>query len=221
MNYPNEEYFLKLSFGIHIAVFIFIFSLIYFFRPIVSNNELVEFRVIEKPAEIKISKVLPLKSVPIPTQVKKKRIPKKKKRKVFGANKNIIRSNNSAALKTKMGNTIAKKVDNKILKKSDEEALPIPKDEYLVTQMPRVISEFRQPYPPEAKKKGIEGKVVLEILIDQNGRVRKAEVINGPGFGLNEAAKFSIMKFKFKPAMIGEQKVSVVIRYGINFVLEE
>ena len=65
-----------------------------------------------------------------------------------------------------MGNTIAKKVDNKILKKSDEEALPIPKDEYLVTQMPRVISEFRQPYPIEAKKKGVEGKVVLEILID-------------------------------------------------------
>ncbi len=114
MNYPNEEYFLKLSFGIHIAIFIFIFILVYFFKPMVNNNELVEFRVIEKPAEIKTSKVLPLKSVPIPTQVKKKRVPKKKKRKVFGANKNNLRSNNSAALKTKMGNTIAKKVDNKI-----------------------------------------------------------------------------------------------------------
>ena len=91
----------------------------------------------------------------------------------------------------------------------------------MVTAMPRVVSEFRDPYPKEAKEKGIEGKVILEILIDNEGRVRKVHFIDGPGYGLNEVALASIKKFKFAPAKIGDQTVAVVIRYGINFVLEE
>ena len=70
-------------------------------------------------------------------------------------------------------------MDQKELKKGDDESLPIPEEDYMVTAMPRVVSEFRDPYPKEAKEKGIEGKVILEILIDNEGRVRKATLIDG------------------------------------------
>ena len=168
---------------------------------------------------------MPLKSAPLKRTKKIKKKVKKKdigtKRKVFGANKKSLRSDETSAIKAKTGNTIAKKVDQKKLNKGDEESLPIPEEDYMVTAMPRIVREYRNPYPKEAKEKGIEGKVVLEILIDNEGKVRKATLIDGPGYGLNKAALESIKKFKFAPAKIGDQVVAVVIRYGINFVLEE
>ena len=57
-----------------------------------------------------------------------------------------------------------------------------------MTAVPRVLSEFRAPYPAEAKDQGIEGKVVMDILVDQKGVVRKVTLIKGLGFGLDEAA---------------------------------
>ncbi|MAW07612.1 MAG: hypothetical protein CME61_04950 [Halobacteriovoraceae bacterium] len=211
---------------IHLGVVTLLLGSSIFFSPRVPKKNLVEFRVIEavkKP--LKKTTVMPLKAAPIAKpSAPKKKIKKKNtvgKRKVFGVNKKALRSSELGSIKTKLGNTIAKKVDQKKLKKGDEESLPIPEEDYMVTAMPRVVSEFRNPYPKEAKEKGIEGKVILEILIDDQGRVRKATLIDGPGYGLNEVALNSIKKFKFAPAKIGDQSVAVVIRYGINFVLEE
>lgn len=211
---------------IHFGVGALLLALSILLSPKVEKKKLVEFRVIEavnKP--LKKTTVMPLKSAPITKpSVPKKKIKKRKtagKRKVFGVSKKALRTIESFSLKTKVGNTISKKVDQKKLKKGDEESLPIPEEDYMVTAMPRVVSEFRNPYPKEAKEKGIEGKVILEILIDDQGRVRKATLIDGPGHGLNEVALSSIKKFKFAPAKIGDQSVAVVIRYGINFVLEE
>jgi protein TonB len=83
------------------------------------------------------------------------------------------------------------------------------------------LSEFRAPYPKEAKENNIEGAVVLDLIIDQNGKVRWAKLVSGPGYGLNEVALDSIYKFKFKPARIEAQNVAVKIRYAIRFVLEK
>ena len=215
------------SLMIHFITGGLLFLLAFTLTPKKAQKKLVEFRVIEATSKpLKKTNVMPLKSAPIatPAKSKKKQVKKKDsgtKRKVFGTTKKSLRSEKASAIKTKTGNTIAKKVDQKKLKKGDEESLPIPEEDYMVTAMPRVLSEYRNPYPKEAKEKGIEGKVVLEILIDNEGKVRKASLINGPGFGLNEAALESIKKFKFAPAKIGDQAVAVVIRYGINFVLEE
>ena len=79
--------------------------------------------------------------------------------------------------------------------------------------MPRVKSEFRAPYPKEAKEQGIEGKV-MEILVDEKGAVRKVTLISGLGYGLDEAAMDST-KFVFEPAKIRERAVAVVIRYEL------
>jgi len=210
---------------IHSFVGLLMIGLAFVLTPKPMSKKLVEFRVIEavnKP--LKKTTVMPLKSAPISKAIKKKKPTKKNiapKRKVYGVSKKSLRTKNSDGIKTKEGNTIAKKVDQKKLKKGDDESLPIPEEDYMVTAMPRVISEFRSAYPKLAKEKGVEGKVVVEILIDNQGRVRKATLIDGPGFGLNEAALESIKKFKFDPAKIGDQSVAVVIRYGINFVLEE
>ena len=138
---------------------------------------------------------------------------------VFGVDKKSLRSDSAESIALKEGNTIAKEVDQKKL--LDDTPLPVPKPQYLVTQMPSLQFKPEIPYPPEAKKREIEGKVLLNILIDENGKVRKAELLDGPGFGLNEIALQKINEFIFMPAKIGDQYVPVQIRYAVTFQLRQ
>lgn len=160
--------------------------------------------------------VAPMAQVPV-TEPKPKPKQEIKKRQVFGASRKSITSEDGEKVKT--GNTVAKTPDDEKLRASDEEALPIPVDEYLVSAMPKIISEFRVPYPKLAKDKGIQGVVLLEILIDNKGNVRDQKLIEGPGFGLNEAALEAIQHFKFEPARVQDKTVAVRIRYAYRFVL--
>lgn len=145
--------------------------------------------------------------------------PPKAVKKVFGLSKATLQSDSPGAVEVKAGNTLAKEIDHEKLAPGDADSLPIPTEEYLVTQMPRLKAEVRVPYPPEAKSKNIEGAVIMDILIDDQGRVRSAELVDGPGFGLNEAALKAIYKFEFHPAVVDKKSVAVKIRYAYRFVL--
>jgi protein TonB len=138
---------------------------------------------------------------------------------VFGLSKDTLTADpgQSAGVQVKEGNTIAKEIDQ--TPAVDTNALPVPTDDFLVTAMPRVLSEVRAEYPAEARSRGIEGPVVLELLIDDQGVVRDARVIDGPGAGLNEAAQAALLRFRFAPAMVDQKAVSVKIRYTYRFRL--
>jgi|GEM_PF-1830488 len=88
-----------------------------------------------------------------------------------------------------------------------------------VTQFPRVAKEIKATFPAEAKKAGVDGAVVADILIDRLGKVRHVEIISGPGYGLNESALEALKQFEFHPAKKGEQSVAVKIRYTYRFKL--
>lgn len=153
---------------------------------------------------------------------KPKAAPKVDSRAVFGQSKKAITSDTPSkdAVEVKKGNTVAIAPDNKQLKDDDAESLPIPADEFLVNEMPSLLSDVRIPYPPEAKKAGIQGPVVMDLLIDQNGKVRDVKLISGPGYGLNEAATEAAKSFQFKPGKVEDRTVAVRIRYSYRFVLE-
>lgn len=171
----------------------------------------VEIEVIESP---KVSASAQLKTIAPAAP----RVEPPKKRAVFGVSRKSITAADGESVKT--GNTVAKEVDTKTLRPGDDDSLPIPADEFLVTAMPELQSEVRIPYPPEAREKRIQGAVIMDLLIDAQGVVREAKLINGPGAGLNEAALTAVRSFKFKPARIQEQTVAVRIRYAYRFVLE-
>lgn len=143
-------------------------------------------------------------------------------REVFGANRNSYTDdsvNEAEAVSAKKGNTVAKTTDTEILNAEDADALPTPTEEYLVSEMPRVVSEVRPEYPKEARDKKIESKVVMDILIDQNGNVRQANVVSGEQI-FRQGALAAIKKFRFRPAMVEGKSVAVKIRYTLNFELE-
>lgn len=137
---------------------------------------------------------------------------------VFGASRKSITSEQGEAVK--MGNTLAKAPDQEVLKPGDRDSLPVPSEEYLVTKMPSLKNEVRIPYPPDAKKKGIEGAVVMDLLIDSSGFVREVKLIEGPNDSLNAAAVSATRDFQFTPALIQDKPVAVRIRYAYRFVLE-
>lgn len=190
----------------------------------------VDFKVVEKEIPLKDLKVIEHptehKSKPALNPIDVKKVNTKPVNEVFGLSRKALTSDNdSGAVSVKTGNTIAKENDDKVLGKDDPDSLPgdlpILAEEYLVSEMPKVLTEFRAPYPKAAKEKNIEGAVILDIIVDDKGKVRWAKLVSGPGFGLNEVALDSIKQFIFKPARIENKSVSVKIRYAIRFVLEK
>jgi len=206
------------SLGAHAALIAVFSAAVWLGRS--REPETVEFMVIENPVEAPTQ----AKPTPMPPRAPElmKAPPKPEvrasARKVFGVAKNAVMSD--TGLETKAGNTVAKAQDDIKLRASDEDALPIPADEFLVSRMPRLKSEVRVPYPEAAKKAGIEGAVIMDILVDATGRVREATLVEGPGQGLNEAALAAVRRFEFEPAQMGDKRVAVRIRYAYRFVLE-
>jgi protein TonB len=142
-------------------------------------------------------------------------------REVFGASRNTLtdESLGDEGVDAKKGNTLSKEVDSTVLSDSDVDSLPTPTEEYLVSVMPSVLSEVRPEYPKEAKDKGLEGAVVMDILIDAEGKVRDAVIIEGPEI-FKSGALEAIKKFSFSPAKVDNSAVAVRIRYTLRFELE-
>jgi protein TonB len=136
---------------------------------------------------------------------------------VFGMSRNANTAEDG--LQVKQGNTLAKAPDNEKLNPNDATALPVPTEDYLVTQMPELDKEIVIPYPPEVKKRGIQGVVTMDLLIDSGGSVRKVELVDGPDPELSAAAVTAAAGFKFKPARIQDKPVAVRIRYAYKFVI--
>ena len=89
-----------------------------------------------------------------------------------------------------------------------------------LTQKPKVLKEVKAQYTDEARAKAIEGLVVCDLIIDENGKVRSVILVQGLGAGLDEAAQQALKSFEFLPAKIGDKKVAVKIRYKYRFQLQ-
>ena len=85
---------------------------------------------------------------------------------------------------------------------------------------PRLLAQPEVPYPPEARKAGVEGKVILALVIAPDGGVAGARVLSEPGSGLGEAARQAALHFRFSPALLEGQAVETEIRFTYTFILE-
>jgi protein TonB len=88
-----------------------------------------------------------------------------------------------------------------------------------VDSRPEILFEVKIPYPEQAKHAAIEGDVVLSIDLDETGHVTAAKVLRGPGYGLNEAARDAILKWKFKPATKNGAPTATTVPFTYHFVL--
>ncbi len=80
----------------------------------------------------------------------------------------------------------------------------------------------RQPleYPSAAKKQGIEGYVVLSMLISASGRVERVRVLEAEPAGMFEdVAVQGVQSWEFEPAQYQGQQVKVWAKQTIRFNL--
>jgi protein TonB len=81
-------------------------------------------------------------------------------------------------------------------------------------------TSLKPEYPDLARNAGVEGLVVLEAYIDDNGVVAKVVLVKGIGFGCDEAAIRKIKNTAFIPAKMGGQAISVRQRFTFEFKLD-
>ena len=81
------------------------------------------------------------------------------------------------------------------------------KDEFIeVTKEPKPLNKVMVPYPPKAKKAGIQGKVAFSALIGIDGKVEKVHIDHSDHKIFNQAVIDAVRKIEFKPALDGNNK---------------
>lgn len=89
-----------------------------------------------------------------------------------------------------------------------------------VTRKPSFLRKITPKYPDPARRVEREGVVWLEAAIGVDGTAREIRVIEGIGYGCDEAAIEALRASRFIPAKRGDEQVSVRIQIPYRFVLE-
>ncbi len=76
-------------------------------------------------------------------------------------------------------------------------------------------------YPKMARRKGYQGTVILEVLVDQNGRVEDLRIFQSSGYpSLDDAASASVFKWAFLPGMKENKPVGMWVKIPVRFQLQ-
>lgn len=83
----------------------------------------------------------------------------------------------------------------------------------------RLISQVAPMYPMMAKNQHVSGDVVIDALIDVNGRVTTMKVISGPAL-LHQAAKDALRQWKYRPASLDGKAVPMHLSVTLQFRMQ-
>jgi protein TonB len=77
-------------------------------------------------------------------------------------------------------------------------------------------------YPLAARRRGLEGLVLLAVAVDAAGQVTGIEVKRSSGHhALDRAARRAVARWRFRPARLGEQPVAADIEVPVRFRLTD
>jgi TonB family protein len=84
---------------------------------------------------------------------------------------------------------------------------------------PQLLREVKPLYTDEARKRRLEGNVVLEIVVRRDGSVGNLRVTHPLGAGLDERALEAVRQWRFAPAKRRGAAVDVVVEVSVEFKL--
>jgi TonB family protein len=82
---------------------------------------------------------------------------------------------------------------------------------------PSLLREVKPDYTENARQRGIEGDVVMEIVVRRDGSVGDVRVMQGLGYGLDERAIEAVRQWRFSPARRRGQPVDVLVEVAMEF----
>lgn len=108
---------------------------------------------------------------------------------------------------------------------AEEKEEPEPEVFVVVEEMPEVIGGQEAlysciKYPEIARKAGVEGRVIIQFVVDENGNVTSPQVLRGVGAGLDEEALRCVSQLKFKPGRQRGRPVRVRFTLPVVFRLQ-
>lgn len=75
-------------------------------------------------------------------------------------------------------------------------------------------------YPTMARKRGMEGRVILRVQVNRDGAVKAVDVEQSTGFAmLDQAARTAVLRWRFAPAMQGNTAVDGEVLVPFDFRL--
>ena len=82
---------------------------------------------------------------------------------------------------------------------------------------PSLLREVKPDYTEQARQRGIEGVVVMEIVVRRGGDVGDVRVLQGLGYGLDERAAQAVRQWRFSPAHRKGAAVDVMVEVAMEF----
>jgi TonB family protein len=84
---------------------------------------------------------------------------------------------------------------------------------------PKIILRPNPAYPEEAKQKGVQGGVVMEVTVNEKGEVWDARVVRGES-SLQNAALEAVRRWRFSPALLNGNPVPILVHVEMEFRLD-
>lgn len=84
---------------------------------------------------------------------------------------------------------------------------------------PAIVREVKPDYTEDARRRGISGDVVLEIVVKSDGGVGTVRVVQGLGAGLDQRAVDAVRQWRFTPARRLGTPVDVLVEVAVEFRL--
>lgn len=90
-----------------------------------------------------------------------------------------------------------------------------------VDRRPQLIRHLSPLYPFAAKRKSIQGQVIIRIVVDKMGKVQNPEILEATPEGIfEESAIKAVRRWRFKPAIKDRTAVDVYVVVPLKFELK-
>jgi periplasmic protein TonB len=95
--------------------------------------------------------------------------------------------------------------------------------EAIVEEKPAVLSGPNPQYPELLRQAGIQGRVMVQAIIDTLGRAEASsvKVLQSPNPGFDQSAKTYVLKTLFRPARVHGRAVRVLVQLPIDYRLKQ
>jgi TonB family protein len=81
------------------------------------------------------------------------------------------------------------------------------------------ISGNNPTYPPEERKKKIQGTVVLDATVSKEGLIENLRVVKSPAESLSRSALDAVRTWRYRPYLLNGAPIAVVTTVNVNFCL--
>ncbi|HEV7505623.1 MAG TPA: energy transducer TonB [Thermoanaerobaculia bacterium] len=85
---------------------------------------------------------------------------------------------------------------------------------------PEVIHQVQPRYSEQARRAGVQGMVIVEAVIDEQGNVTHVRLVHGLPMALDQAAMQAVQQWRFKPALLNGHPVKVFYTLTVNFTIQ-